>query len=127
MAGPENPEDFELEGAILDTNPKHQVGTAWHVRSATSTQSGNKLMLRYYLVSRRAFHGAQYLSVSVDASRLSRRGMLLGVACLPTNVAAWLPPQVRVFVSFLCGMLGVKAPRRHFEGASKAPRILPLP
>ena len=120
MAGPENPEDFELEGAILDTNPKHQVGTAWHVRSATSTQSGNKLMLRYYLVSRRAFHGAQYLSVSVDASRLSRRGMLLGVACLPTNVAAWLPPQVRVFVSFFMrhawGKSTAQALRRRLEG-----------
>ncbi len=34
-----------------------------------------------------------HISIAVDASRLSRRSVLLGVAALPSNTAMWLPPQ----------------------------------
>ncbi len=41
------------------------------------------------------FRNPQYLSIAVDASRLGKRSVLLGAAALPSNLAAWMPPQDR--------------------------------
>lgn len=60
---------------------------------AFGLQSGNRKALRYYLACRRAFTGAQVISVAIDASRLSRKQVLLGCIATPENLAAWMPPQ----------------------------------
>ena len=55
---------------------------------------GNRQVLRYYMACRQLLSRAcMFLSVSIDGSRLSFRGMLLGVACAPEYTATWLPPQ----------------------------------
>ena len=55
---------------------------------------GNRQMLRYYMACRQLLSRAcMFLSVSIDGSRLSFRGMLLGVACAPEYTAVWLLPQ----------------------------------
>ena len=55
---------------------------------------GIRQMLRYYMACRQLLSRAcMFLSVSIDGSRLSFRGMLLGVVCAPEYTAVWLPPQ----------------------------------
>ena len=55
---------------------------------------GNRQMLQYYMACRQLLSRAcMFLSVSIDGSRLSFRGMLLGVACTPEYTAVWLPPR----------------------------------
>ena len=55
-----------------------------------------KVKLKYYFATRRNFANGQFISISMDATRLRRQGFLLAVIAKPGNVAAWLPPQVRI-------------------------------
>ena len=58
-------------------------------------QSPARRMWRYYLASRRHFHGdVRHLSVALDACRLNRMGIMSALVADPANVAAWMAPQV---------------------------------
>ena len=52
--------------------------------------------LKYHLCIRRVLTESmgQYLSLAVDATRVSKKGVYLAALCLPNNVALWLAPQV---------------------------------
>ena len=63
-------------------------------RSLTHAFSKEVQQLKYYYCSRRVFAKPSHISVTLDALRLNRRNVLLGLMALPSNVAAWLPPQV---------------------------------
>lgn len=64
------------------------------VRMAAAFQAGGRRMLRYFFCARKVFKAPQYLGLSVDASRVARKNVLLGAITTPENVGAWCPPQV---------------------------------
>lgn len=55
--------------------------------------TGSTRVLRYFYAGRRMFGSPRFLSLAVDASRVSRKKMLLTAMALPTNIAMWAPPQ----------------------------------
>jgi hypothetical protein len=54
-----------------------------------------KLIWKYWLASREVFSMPQFLSVSLDASRVAKKGMVYGVIVLPDGRAMWACPQVK--------------------------------
>lgn len=64
------------------------------VQMAAAFQAGGRRMLRYFFCARKMFKSAQFLGLSVDASRVARKNVLLGVLTVPENIGAWCPPQV---------------------------------
>ena len=51
------------------------------------------LLARYFLASRRAFQSRRVLHVALDASRVGNRNLMGTAVALPSNLAAWCPPQ----------------------------------
>ena len=51
-------------------------------------------MLQYFVAMRGHFHAHhQYMSIALDASRISLRNTLVGFVATPDNIGCWLPPQ----------------------------------
>lgn len=66
------------------------------VSNAIAFLTGSGRALRYFYACRRKFISPDFLSIAVDASRISRKKVLLSVMALPTNAAMWAPPQVGI-------------------------------
>ena len=54
-----------------------------------------KLIWKYWLASRRVFQKPDFLSVSLDGSRVAKKGMIYGMLVHPDGVAMWTCPQAQ--------------------------------
>lgn len=103
------------------------------VMNKCGLMSGNRRCLRYFLRSRRVFSSASAMSIAVDASRLGRSGVLLGVLCTPENEAAWMPPQASLSGSHPseitfgpCGFSGCPIGNDRLSSHSEVPAPFPV-
>lgn len=87
-------DDGIFAGAGGPRNVVGKAGNKFSICKAVSFISGGRKLLKYFMSARRAFSRPQFLSVAVDASRIARKGMLLTVLALSSNLAMWAPPQV---------------------------------
>ena len=66
---------------------RYSTTFAYAYDRSTSTQ-------RYCFYSRRLAGLSTDIGLTVDASRVSKKQVLLGFTTTPSNLASWLPPQV---------------------------------
>eukprot|EP00959_Pyramimonas_sp_CCMP1952_P390239 8177403-Pyramimonas_sp.AAC.1 len=59
--------------------------------------ASSRMLLRYMTAAKRQFADADRLSFIMDGSRQDHRKIMLGVVVNSDDVAAWAPPQARVF------------------------------
>lgn len=88
---------------------------------ASAGRSVRNMILRYAASTMLQLRNQQFVSLSVDASRIGRRNFLIGAVVLPDNRAAWAPPQVPCVCPL--GALGPPPPPSAPSGADfRVPR-----
>lgn len=89
---------MEVDDSDCDLVPVGQASgekrPRFSLAAAVAWYQGSRKAIKYFYAGRRCFRDQLFVSMAVDASRLSRKAVMLGALATPANVATWAPPQV---------------------------------